>query len=1298
MSRIHLKEHELRAVIRAALNEAAPSADKAAPSADKAAPSADVESSAVDMMGDLVKRTSGFSPATRLQLINKLTGVDKTGWWNDVLEKCSIDNVIKVKASGGRTWSGNDSTLYSRQPAQFLNGFLNFCISSIMSGKDIQLSSISTPKAGAIDQTLTLSANKFFDVIVSDDGTTAYVYPALPALVDQCRTYFSTENVKTFEDQDFALVLLNETFLQKVIKTELPARDPDASTGQNLCWTYVPERKQAEIRSGIEAANAQAVEGLQAVLDKTDDEVYEAYLYTPLLMPQVWKNPDLSPESPLYTPWRMTYAACNLMADIMINHGDLGKYAVLSHLFRLADRGTQLNIFDAPGMDYAVGKSESVNEAHLIVKGMFLTETDLRRVIRAALEYNILNEGDLIDAGRAAARGVSSLATGTAELGAELGAAAVKSAREAGEASLTASQKLNAFVDEVKLGSHIKGVITKLNLFSAIPAAIRDSLFSRIHRSILVDATPSVGLPGGATTPFDAISTKISREIAETLSLEDGGRIDDAEAQNVAEAFRILLFATMQRAANINADEADAKFKTIASRLSQNTVLAINAKAAALKVAVLDPEILTDVGDIFIPSTKIDQMRTAAAVALQRTLQLEYPTTSVKVEHIVDPARNINKITLLVPKPTAVAGTGAGRSMTLDTTNLIDIDTLPSVLTTLSGTGRNALSPNVATALYNDALTRVTGVANLDTYRQSAAALNNGNEYIKLRQQVTLDYLDAAADALPLTLANRELRGTLQMPPAPRTGMAKFFVDKIINPAVDTIPKLNPYDPSQGVMPFFGLPANVTDVHGRMIQSASLTSSAWKTFKSSASVAMGAPTSSGAAPTKAERAGEGAWAAVKFIGALAATAFDSAAIVGRGTTLLGMKGLQGLGGKLAKSPRAIPRGVGQGLKNLATSPISGRLAGGAAGHGVAAAVAYAVGWIGSDVLTTDKQQKSSTGVNVAKTLAIDLLKQPITLTNKGMTFLSGGPLRFVADIVLGVYEDNSTQVKDFNAMMEALSGPPGTPPTAKLDKANEVLSNLFSNLLKNAFTANDTANFIKYFPKLVTTDLVAAMIPKELRQESYAMMKSAQEGTKAAVTALLGGEYRSAEQRLEDATRAGEAAAAKIRARLDTFESQKKDLGVSFDESSEILSSLESSRTSVVAVTIRGIKDDSAQSGASSIAGSIAQFQSLLVEDTFGRGSDDSEEVLRGQYSEIAQFLFDSSDYFDVLTKYYETAAGDEATALASAVGPLGLEFSGDLDDAKTKEIMTGLAGVWATSGASVAEVLSAMADLEKTE
>jgi hypothetical protein len=1292
VSRTHLKEHELRAVIRAALNEAAPSAD--------------VESSAVDMMGDLVKRTSGFSPATRLQLINKLTGVDKTGWWNDVLEKCSIDNVIKVKASGGRTWSGNDSTLYSRQPAQFLNGFLNFCISSIMSGKDVQLSSISTPKAGAIDQTLTLSANKFFDVIVSDDGTTAYVYPALPALVDQCRTYFSTENVKTFEDLDFALVLQNETFLQKVIKTELPARDPDASTGQNLCWTYVPERKQAEIRSGIEAANAQAVEGLQAVLDKTDDEVYEAYLYTPLLMPQVWKNPDLPPESPLYTPWRMTYAACNLMADIMINHGDLGKYAVLSHIFRLADRGTQLNIFDAPGMDYAVGKSESLNEAHLIVKGMFLTETDLRRVIRAALEYNILNEGivpDPVDV----LRGVGKLATGAAELGGEAGAAVVKAASEAGEASLTVTQKMSDFIQGVKTGSYIESVTSRLNLFSKIPEDIKSAtaiqaLLKKIHKVVLANAGPGIGLPGpgGSPTAFDAISRRIADEIVTTMELADGNPIDTADAQKIADAFRALLSSIVKRSGTGTALDADVAFKAATDGLSQNAVLAIRTKIEEFKRVLQDPIILEDVSDIFIPRAVVDAMKDNAAAALQTVLERSYGTVAVKIES-VPLAGGGKKITLKVPRPTAIVGTSAAnKSVTIDPADLVDIDTVPSILASFRGN----ITTERATELYQTAVTGRTGVTNLPAYKQAAASLNDGNEYERLRRQISTDFLNAAADALPTALGNGQIRGVVQMPAAPRTDMAKFFIDNVVDPVGNLIPKLNPFDPTQGVIPFIDLPADkITDVNGQMIRSASLTRDAWKSFKSSASVAAGAPSiPGGAAPTKLERGRAGGIATLKFIGALAATALDFSSMVSRGTTLGGMKGLERVGRRLSTSKSAIPRGAGAGMMGLVKRPWLGRVAGGAVGHGVAAGAVTAIGFIGSDIFTPDKQQQSSAGVNIAKTLVVDFFKSPVTFTNRGVTFFAGGPLRFVADIVVGVYEDNTTEIKDFNAMMEALSPDGDTAaPTARLDKANEVLTNLFSNLLKNAFTTSDVQHFSKFFPELVSSDLTTAMIPREVRQEAYTMMQSVIEGTKAAISTLpvVGGEYKSPAERAKAARTAATAAAERIRTRLETFESQKAGLGISYGEaSSETLTGLESSRSSVVAVTVKGIKDASTATGAASIASSIKQYQTLLVNDTYGRGGDESEEVLRGQYSDISQFLFDSSEYFDVLTSYYETSAGDSATSLAAAVGPLGLEFSGDLDDAQTKKIMADLSVAWSTSGAAVAGLLSAMADLEKTE
>ena len=112
----------------------------------------------------------------------------------------------------------------------------------------------------------------------------------------------------------------------------------------------------------------------------------------------------------------------------------------------------------------------------------------------------------------------------------------------------------------------------------------------------------------------------------------------------------------------------------------------------------------------------------------------------------------------------------------------------------------------------------------------------------------------------------------------------------------------------------------------------------------------------------------------------------------------------------------------------------------------------------------------------------------------------------------------------------------------------------------------------------------------------------------------------------------------------------------------------------------------------------IKQYQKLLVDQDYGRSSDAAVESLTGQYSEIIQFLYDSETFFNVLTSYYQTASGDSGVALASAVGPLGLEFRGDLDDKKTQEVMRKLAASWNESGKGVAQLLSVMASIQSPQ
>ena len=232
MPKVKLTEKELRKVLEEVLLEVAPNAEKSL------TPNSYIK--------DVVASTTSFSPAKRLELIKKLTSIDGNKWWESVKSSCTVSHAQNVK-SGATVWSDASNTTYSSNPASFLDNFLNFCILGLMSLKAKTIGSARAPNG---DSRLSLTPNAVFDVVISDDGVTAYVQS--DALKNDCKSYFGIDNVILFEQS--GVDLLSDSAIDKLIKAERGG-GPVSNEGtqpKNLCYSYIPEAKKASIKKDLE--------------------------------------------------------------------------------------------------------------------------------------------------------------------------------------------------------------------------------------------------------------------------------------------------------------------------------------------------------------------------------------------------------------------------------------------------------------------------------------------------------------------------------------------------------------------------------------------------------------------------------------------------------------------------------------------------------------------------------------------------------------------------------------------------------------------------------------------------------------------------------------------------------------------------------------------------------------------------------------------------------------------------------------------------------------------------------------
>lgn len=1251
MSKVKLTEEDLRKVINAALLEA------------PGAPAAPSDLGGIHIntfISDLVKASSNFNPEVRLKFLGSLKGAETARpWFDSIATSCTVNNLMNVVG-----WSAPGKTQYNTNPGAFLNDFLNFVIIQVMSGKIVLIPSLSNRNNP--DDKLKIGAVKLYDIIALDDVT--YVYPGSPALIASCKTYLGEGRVTTFADPSFISIIADDAKLTDIMAGKLSPdsklRDEDQPAA-NTCYSYVSDQAKQSAAAKVEEEINEIVRQMQPALDYTSQEVFESYLYMPLLAPRVWKTPELSPGSPLYTPWRMTWAACNLMSDILTKHGNLGKAAVLTQIYKIINRGTSLNVFDAPGEDFALGAA--IREARFQVGSIMLTEHDLRRVINAALTAKIgnkkLNEGnwftnlfgmpDPTDVARAA-RAVGSAVGGAAD-------AAGAALRAEGEAVEAAAGSLDSFVGSVRAGEKFledSGFLRRLGLADVYNDIIKPQLgrtyMSSIQKNILANlANKLIDASGNPKTAIrDAIVEELRRRIVVSQKI-----ISQDDAQNLASAYMCLLSMTASRAAALDANVDDLRryftgFSSAISPEGKRLLHAADQDALTLSFA--------SVSDDIINLTRADA---DAAVAD------------------------------MIGKSTALLSNGVGRTIRSAARSLIAIEFDPasqSILikvpqATFSGPINNQVATlgtfaDVEFTAYYNALTaakkrayetalNAAGLPPIQDLNKAAKSLAAPEAYNTAINTTLGALTTASANSLKVTTASSDVAGVL--PGTKSKGLLSTLSDAWESPG-----RFSPVSSSGGIIPGVPLPF-LKDPSGRQIESAAATRAAWNFFQ-------------------ANRASRNyGRAALGFATSFAALTYDAATMVTRAKSYAGTKVLQGVASLASKSSSSWVKGAGTALgKTLRNRPTTAAYLGLGTAWLISSSVESLASWATGG--TTTKKVGES-GKNVLRTMYVDLNKPPISISGSGVSLLAGGPLRVLGDIVVAAWDArfNAASSEDLVLMLKILQGE-GDPksPAAVIDDA---LSSGFSNLFKNAVSKDEASDILIYFPEL-SEGFVEAALPEGFVAWMQSLTAGWDTDTEEVVRALEAGDMKRAQEASADALAEAQENIRIAQAMAEEYKNAKESLGVSFAGTASALDKLETNRAACIAAVNKALK----QANSTGFITEIQQYRNSLVVDNYGRGSDTGYEL--DIIDSLSAVFFDAESFFDLTTDFYEFAGADvsdNGTALAAALkknqGTYGIEFSGDLSDPYTEQVLDTLASSWSASAESVGILLNAITGISES-
>lgn len=412
-----------------------------------------------------VSELSTPTAQAKLNLINKLS--EKTPGWERNIGAITFRDVARliddIKPEPMPTIDPNS-------PSTGINGFLDACIYALMINKQTVRPYVLGSKETVASQLALKSKNQIFEIVTDD-------------------VYYG-DTSKYPNNAGFKKSNLNDFYSTIVVAGGAPFEQIVSGLKKDgTLLSYEAPEVASKIREYADNVMSTIEDKAKSLVEKYNTPAYRNFLYQPLLSPPIWLLAT-NENSPLYTPWKMTWSACNLFSKALKEDGIFGLLSMTACFNKYIKSGRSSDQAGISGADAALNER--------LARRVILSDADLAHVINAALKAK-LNELKVPT--------VSDIRTGAKQIASDIATGFGRTGRgsEDLEDELKLANKLGSFIKDTEVkGSFIRfedSIDTVKNSFTSVfgddAANVFNDILDGLDETLRSrSANFSVNLPG----------------------------------------------------------------------------------------------------------------------------------------------------------------------------------------------------------------------------------------------------------------------------------------------------------------------------------------------------------------------------------------------------------------------------------------------------------------------------------------------------------------------------------------------------------------------------------------------------------------------------------------------------------------------------------------------------------------------------------------------------------------------------------------------------------------------------------
>ncbi len=370
MTKVKLSEQDLRNLIRVALSEApGETGTPAAPAADNpndGFSSTNLANFQDDVVSKLIELDSKLNKSTVVPKPPTITNYRFSHFARAALQELGLEP----------DWVSNFESENPNSLKNSVRGYMKATILLKLAGKSLTLPAADgEPEVKMYSEDSTGYHQVPYIPVAAGSNTNVFINEFLSAAdkvcVEEVLKAFQVSNWIGYKSKEFWDALDNAAFVKAAAEN---------IRANGICDSEEYHKATAKAISG---ELGRFTSQFRDVYKQIDTSSYESYFVLPVMYPGIWRN--IGDEgSPLYTPWKMTLAACNMLNNAMAVK--MGPQALALKLTQASRAGiTQQGLAGGAALfnplQFQQFISPSLNESKLT----FSSLSELRRVINAAL-------------------------------------------------------------------------------------------------------------------------------------------------------------------------------------------------------------------------------------------------------------------------------------------------------------------------------------------------------------------------------------------------------------------------------------------------------------------------------------------------------------------------------------------------------------------------------------------------------------------------------------------------------------------------------------------------------------------------------------------------------------------------------------------------------------------------------------------------------------------------------------------------------------------------------------------------